>query len=102
MASRRQSVQVRPVPPSFDTRASSNSRTTVFQTENESAILSVRSAGQRPASSHEPILWRGSPSATRRVRVRIPLGSLDVSSRTSSDAPRGRRWITTGWLPWTL
>lgn len=39
-------MRVRPVPPS--TRASSNSRTAVFQTENEGATPSARSAQPRP------------------------------------------------------
>jgi len=50
---------------------------------------SHREAVVRP-SRHEPILRRGSPSATRRARVRPPLGSP------------GHERITTGWLPWTL
>ena len=79
------------------TRASSNSRTTVFQTENEGAIPSARSAQPQHPLVHvsitcavgrykesalvlEPILRRGLPSATRCVRVQLPLGSLQVTN----------------------
>lgn len=54
-----------------------NSRTPVFQTENEGASPSARSRGpqSRGPRPSEPILRGGSPSATRRTRVRLPLGS---------------------------
>lgn len=88
-----------------------NSRTTVFQTDNEGASPSARSAqpqqpffGMAATRMLRPLLRAdspgGSPFATRCARVQLPLGSLSASD-TSHD---GARWsdarrITTGWLP---
>lgn len=59
-------------------QTSFNSRTTVFQTDDGGAIPPVCTA-RAQAWVYEPILWRGSPAATRRPRVRFPLGSLQTT-----------------------
>ena len=69
MASKRLPVRFRSTPPlsGRNTRVP-NGWKSVFQTDDEGSIPSIR--------SDEPSSWRGCSSAKRQVRVRFPLGSL--------------------------
>lgn len=87
MASKRLPVRFRSTPRiGFTLRVSSNSRTAVFQTDNEGAIPSARSGTTIRADS---------PGEDRRLQN----GQRGFDSLSALE---GTKRITTGWSPWAL